>query len=129
MIKKENNFWKTSEQLHKIYKVILITLFLLDDYEYDLIYLDPPFFTQRTHKMEKDGKEILFEDIWDSEKDYNDWLYNVFISCFNKLSKRGIIYSHNNFQINSMLFAGLEDKIKKRLIYELHLCEPQVNIC
>ena len=28
MIKKENNFWKTSEQLHKIYKVILITLFL-----------------------------------------------------------------------------------------------------
>ncbi|XOJ72763.1 NAD(P)H-dependent oxidoreductase [Candidatus Pelagibacter sp. Uisw_114] len=26
--KKENNFWKTSEQLHKIYKVILITLFL-----------------------------------------------------------------------------------------------------
>ena len=29
MIKKENNFWKTSEQLHKIYKVILITLFLI----------------------------------------------------------------------------------------------------
>ena len=28
MIIKENNFWKTSEQLHKIYKVILITLFL-----------------------------------------------------------------------------------------------------
>ncbi len=28
MIKKENNSWKTSEQLHKIYKVILITLFL-----------------------------------------------------------------------------------------------------
>ncbi|MDB4070323.1 DUF4864 domain-containing protein [Candidatus Pelagibacter sp.] len=28
MIKKENNFWKTSEQLHKVYKVILITLFL-----------------------------------------------------------------------------------------------------
>jgi len=27
-MKKENNFWKTSEQLHKIYKVILITLFL-----------------------------------------------------------------------------------------------------
>ena len=27
MIKKENNFWKTSEQLHKIYKLILITLF------------------------------------------------------------------------------------------------------
>ena len=28
MIINENNFWKTSEQLHKIYKVILITLFL-----------------------------------------------------------------------------------------------------
>ena len=27
-MKKENNFWKTSEQLRKIYKVILITLFL-----------------------------------------------------------------------------------------------------
>ena len=29
MIIKENNFWKTSEQLLKIYKVILITLFLI----------------------------------------------------------------------------------------------------
>ena len=27
MIKKENNFWKTSEQLHKIYRLILIILF------------------------------------------------------------------------------------------------------
>ena len=27
MIKKENNFWKTSAQLHKIYKLLLITLF------------------------------------------------------------------------------------------------------
>ena len=88
--------------------------FLLDDHKYDLIYLDPPFFTQRTHKMESQGRQILFEDKWCSGKTYNEWLNNVFVSCFNKLSKRGMIYSHNNFQINSMLYSGLPDKLKKR---------------
>ena len=38
-----------------------------DDVLYDLVYLDPPFFTQRTHKMDSDSGEVSFDDIWVSE--------------------------------------------------------------
>ena len=71
--------------------------FINDDNEYDLIYLDPPFFTQRKHKMDKNGEEVFFDDIWESEENYNSWLLNVFNECYKKLKPTGLIYSHNNF--------------------------------
>ena len=87
-----------------------------DDNQYDLIYLDPPFFTQRKHKMEKDYGEVSFDDIWNDINEYNIWLKNVFESCWNKLSPKGIIYSHNNFEMNAYLLCGLPDKIKSRFM-------------
>jgi len=90
--------------------------FLNDDIEYDLIYLDPPFFTQRTHSMNEDGVNVYFDDIWESEDEYNLWLKNVVESCWGKLSSRGSIYSHNNIQMNSMLYANLNKKIRKNFM-------------
>ena len=90
------------------------------DLEYDLIYLDPPFFTQKTHKMNKKGyvdgiithPDTHFDDLWNSEDEYIDWLVDVFVSCFNKLKPSGSIYSHNNFIINSLLNAKLPKNIR-----------------
>jgi DNA modification methylase len=90
--------------------------FINDDNQYDLIYLDPPFFTQRKHKIEKEGKEISFDDIWESEEEYNEWLKNVFMESYNKLTPTGLIYSHNNFEMNSMLYSNLDKKIRKRYV-------------
>ena len=90
--------------------------FMNDGNEYDLIYLDPPFYTQRKHKMDKDGVEVSFDDIWESENEYNTWLNNVFTKCYNKLTPSGMIYSHNNFEMNSMLYSGLDSKIKKNYL-------------
>lgn len=87
-----------------------------DDKEYDTIYLDPPFFTQRKHKMVKDDVEVSFDDIWDSEESYMDWLNNVFMSCYNKLSPSGLIYSHNNFEINSLLYSRLDKKVRNNYL-------------
>jgi len=87
-----------------------------DDNEYSLIYLDPPFFTQRKHKMVKDDVEVFFDDIWDSEENYMNWLNNVFMSCYNKLSPSGLIYSHNNFEINSQLYSGLDKKVRNNYL-------------
>ena len=37
----------------------------------DLIYLDPPFFTQKKHNLKsKEGREYSFIDCWDSREDY-----------------------------------------------------------
>lgn len=87
-----------------------------DDNEYDLIYLDPPFFTQRIHKMEKDSGQVSFDDIWENMDEYNVWLKTVVETCWNKLSPQGLLYSHNNFEMNSHLLCSLPDNIKKRFI-------------
>lgn len=89
-----------------------------DDNEYDLIYLDPPFFTQRRHKIttHESDKEIFFDDIWDNEEQYTEWLKNVFETCWNKLSPTGTIYSHNNIQINSLLYSNLDKKIRDKFL-------------
>ena len=87
-----------------------------DDTLYDLVYLDPPFFTQRTHKMDSDDGEVSFDDIWVSEDEYIKWLNNVFMTCYSKLTPTGLIYSHNNFEINSLLYSSLDSNVKKRYI-------------
>lgn len=90
--------------------------FLNDEFEYDLIYLDPPFFTQRKHKMTKDGVEIFFDDIWESEEKYISWLKNVFVRCYEKLTPSGLIYSHNNFEMNSLLYSNLDSKTRSKFV-------------
>jgi site-specific DNA-methyltransferase (adenine-specific)/adenine-specific DNA-methyltransferase len=87
-----------------------------DKNEYDLIYLDPPFFTQRTHKMEKESGEVYFDDIWENLYEYNIWLKNVVETCWDKLSPTGMIYSHNNFEMNAYLLCSINEKIKNKFL-------------
>jgi DNA modification methylase len=87
-----------------------------DDILYDLIYLDPPFFTQKKHKMDKDGVEVSFDDIWKDEEEYNLWLQNVIITCWSKLTPSGLLYSHNNFLMNAQLITNLPKNIKNRFV-------------
>jgi DNA modification methylase len=90
--------------------------FVNDGLKYDLIYLDPPFFTQKRHKMEQDNKTIFFDDIWDNISEYNMWLKNVFETCWNNLSDTGLIYSHNNFEMNAYLLSSIDDNIRSKFI-------------
>jgi DNA modification methylase len=87
-----------------------------DNTLYDLVYLDPPFFTQRTHKMDSDDGEVSFDDIWENEEKYIKWLCNVFLTCYSKLTPTGVIYSHNNIEINSLLYSSLDSSVRKRYI-------------
>ena len=43
----------------------------------DLVYIDPPFFTQKIHALvTRDGlSNFNFRDIWDSENSYADFIY------------------------------------------------------
>lgn len=91
-------------------------LFKNDETEYDLIYLDPPFFTQRTHKMETESGKVYFDDIWENIDEYNIWLKNVFETCWNKLSPSGMIYSHNNFEMNAHLLCSTNEKIRNKFL-------------
>lgn len=90
--------------------------FLNDEHKYDLIYLDPPFFTQRRHKMEKEDGLVFFDDLWENIDEYNLWLKNVVEKCWDKLTNEGVLYSHNNFEMNAYLLCGLPNSIKSKFM-------------
>jgi site-specific DNA-methyltransferase (adenine-specific) len=62
----------------------------------DLIYLDPPFFTQKDQSSfsKKSGKTFSFSDKWDSISEYADFLSERLIECKRVLSKKGSIFFH-----------------------------------
>ncbi len=61
----------------------------------DVIYLDPPFYTQKIQKLsDKNGQVYFFEDKWDSLNDYIDFLKERFIEMKRVLKKNGNIFCH-----------------------------------
>lgn len=76
----------------------LIELKKINDETIDLIYLDPPFFTQRKQVLNKvknsECKHLEFEDSWDSLNDYLDYMQDRLIECKRVLKKTGSIFLH-----------------------------------
>ena len=49
----------------------------------DLVYIDPPFFTQKHHKLKtKDrSRTFSFSDLWDSHEEYARFLFDRLRVC------------------------------------------------
>lgn len=62
----------------------------------DLIYLDPPFFTERTHKLKNRArtKEFKFDDIWGSKTKYAQFLIARLERMKPLLKHEGSIFVH-----------------------------------
>lgn len=62
----------------------------------DLVYLDPPFFTQRTHSLKtRDGlKEFVFEDSWEDVGTYKQYIGERLNECKRVLKDTGSIFLH-----------------------------------
>lgn len=62
----------------------------------DLIYLDPPFFTNNVQKLKtRDGsKEFLYSDIWESHQEYTKFLFDRLKELHRVLKKNGSIFIH-----------------------------------
>ena len=67
-----------------------------EDNTIDLIYFDPPFFTQKTHRLStrKDNKKYEFSDTWDSLEDYIKLIENCLIECKRTLKPTGSVFLH-----------------------------------
>ena len=61
-----------------------------------LIYLDPPFFTQKIHSLRtRDRKqEFSFKDIWVSHADYFDFMRARLLEMYRLLAHEGSIFFH-----------------------------------
>jgi site-specific DNA-methyltransferase (adenine-specific) len=72
---------------------------ILPDFEsesIDLIYLDPPFFTNTIQKLKtRDGnKEFSYSDIWKSHEEYAEFLYKRIKELKRVLKSDGSIFVH-----------------------------------
>jgi site-specific DNA-methyltransferase (adenine-specific) len=61
-----------------------------------LVYLDPPFFTQKLHRLSpRDrAREFAFEDIWASQKEYGTFLLERLRELHRVLSPQGSLFLH-----------------------------------
>lgn len=68
---------------------------LQSDESIDLIYLDPPFFTQKTQRLSnRRGKEYQFEDTWESLDSYLQYMEKRLIEMHRTLKSTGSIFLH-----------------------------------
>ena len=87
----------------------LENLKLLDSNVVDLIYLDPPFFTQKIHKLSKENEEYSFEDKWDSIIQYKDYLKERLVECKRVLKDSGSIFLHCDKTASHYLRVALDE--------------------
>src|SRR5581483_4196707 len=61
----------------------------------DLVYMDPPFFTQRIHRLSsKANEEYAFDDKWENIEQYLNFIKQRVSECRRVLKKTGSIFVH-----------------------------------
>ena len=62
----------------------------------DLVYLDPPFFTQKTHRLRTRDRtrEFSFDDLWATHAEYAAFLHRGLEQVYRVLSRTGSLFLH-----------------------------------
>ncbi len=83
----------------------------IQDESVDAIYLDPPFFTEKTHKLKtRDGsKEFSFDDLWGCHKKYAEFLYQRLVHLHRVLNSSGSIFFHCDANANYIIRSLLNE--------------------
>ena len=67
----------------------------IDEKSVDLVYLDPPFFTQDKYSLVSKNKvEYSFDDNWNNIDDYLDFMKERLYGCKRILKNTGSIFLH-----------------------------------
>ena len=83
----------------------------LKDSSIDLIYLDPPFYTQKKQvlKNRDNSKKYEFEDSWDSIDEYASYIENRLIEMRRVLKDTGSIFLHCDRNASHYLRIALDN--------------------
>ena len=76
-----------------------------------LIYLDPPFFTQKKHSLKPrdNSKEYSFEDTWKNIESYKKYIQERLVECKRVLRDTGSIFLHCDRTASHYLRVALDD--------------------
>lgn len=82
-----------------------------EDKSIDLIYLDPPFFTQKTQKLKTRDRiiEFSYDDLWGCHKEYARFLFERILELKRVLKDTGNIFVHCDKNANHIIRAILDD--------------------
>ncbi len=77
----------------------------------DLIYLDPPFFTQKDQKLKTrdNSKEYLFKDTWNNILEYKSYIQERLRKCRDVLKNTGSIFLHCDRSASHYLRIALDE--------------------
>lgn len=83
----------------------------LEDNSIDMIYLDPPFFTNKKHSLSSRNRtsHYSFDDLWESHKTYADFMRIRLIEAKRILKDTGCIFIHCDKNANHILRFISED--------------------
>ena len=83
----------------------------IDDELVNLIYLDPPFFTQKKQslKTRDNAKEYSFDDTWENMNDYKKYIQDRLVECKRVLKKTGSIFLHCDRSASHYLRIALDE--------------------
>lgn len=97
-------------KINQVYNVdCLVGMRKIEDESIDLIYLDPPFFTQKNHSLSsKNGEKYTFSDKWENIEEYLNFLKERFLEMKRILKKDGNIFVHCDKTVNHKIRNLLE---------------------
>jgi len=89
----------------------LVELKKMDEKSVDLIYLDPPFFSQKIHslKTRDNSKHYSFEDTWSNIQAYKTYIEERLIECNHVLKDTGSIFLHCDRAASHYLRIALDE--------------------
>jgi len=88
----------------------IVKLQKLEQDSIDLIYLDPPFFTQKKQRLKnKDNKEYSFGDSWDNINIYKNYIQKRLKKCKRVLKDTGSIFLHCDRSASHYLRIALDE--------------------
>ncbi len=89
----------------------LIELKKIEPSSTDLIYLDPPFFTQKRQalKTRDNSKEYSFDDIWVDILEYKNFIKERLLECKKVLKNTGSIFLHCDRSASHYLRIALDE--------------------
>lgn len=82
-----------------------------DDESVDLIYLDPPFFTQKTHTLgtRDRTRAFSFEDLWSSHTAYAGFIHARLEQMWRVLASTGSLFFHCDRNASHIIRTLLDD--------------------
>lgn len=83
----------------------------IPDSSIDTVYLDPPFFTQRTHQLKnkKGDKTFSFNDDWENIQEYVSFVKSRLQPLKNKLKNTGSLFLHCDKAASHYLKIALDE--------------------